>query len=79
MMDRIELRKALSDLSVPSSIYSLSGSQVDERVCMLQRDNAWLVTFYERGVERLLGSFDTESAACEFMLSELRREASLGR
>ncbi len=78
-MDRTELRKALSALGVPSSVYSLGGGPADERVCLEHRGETWLVTFYERGTERVLGSFCSESAACEFMLSELRQDAALAR
>lgn len=73
-MNKIELRRALVSLGVPSSIYSLSGGQADERVCLYQYDEKWRVSFFERGQERVLGTFATEVAACEFMLEELRRE-----
>jgi hypothetical protein len=78
-MDRIELRKALSTLGVPPSIYSLGGGPVDERMCLEHRDKVWLVSFHERGAEQVLGSFDNESAACEFMLEALRQESPGGR
>lgn len=73
-MNKIELREALISLGVPSRIYSLNGSQIDERVCLYQTAEEWRVSFFERGQERQLGSFSNESAACEFMLSELKHE-----
>lgn len=73
-MNKTELRTALTTLGVPSRTYSLSGSPSDERLCLLGDAGAWRVSFFERGQERLMGTFDTEAAACEFMLSELKHE-----
>jgi hypothetical protein len=73
-MDKTELRTALQTLGVPMRIYSLSGNQADERVCLYQYNGEWRVSFFERGQERLLGAFSTESEACEFMLGKLKHE-----
>jgi hypothetical protein len=73
-MDRTSLRIALQELGVPARLYSLSGSQADERICLYQDDGEWRVSFFERGQERPLGRFNNESAACEFMLEQLKHE-----
>ncbi len=73
-MNKAELRAELKTLGVPTRVYSLSGNQVDERVCLYEYDGEWRVSFFERGQERLLGAFSSESEACKFMLGELKHE-----
>lgn len=73
-MNKAELRAELQTLGVPTRVYSLSGNRVDERVCLYEHDGEWKVSFFERGQERLLGAFSSESEACKFMLGELKHE-----
>lgn len=72
-MNRFELLVELKNLGVPSMCYSLSGNNTNERVCLFENDGKWKVSFFERGQEAILGSFENESSACEFMLDELKR------
>lgn len=72
-MNRHELIAVLKKLGVPSVYYSLSGSNTNERICLIESEGKWKVSFFERGQEAILGSFESESSACEFMLGELKR------
>lgn len=72
-MNISELKFKLEEIGVPRRVYSL-GTISDERVCLLCRDTKWYVIFYERGHEKILGSFESENFACEFMLKELKYE-----
>ena len=72
-MNISELRFELEKLRVPRRVYSLNG-WTDERLCLENRDGLWHVFFVERGEERIMGIFENEEQACDFMLSELRYE-----
>jgi hypothetical protein len=68
-----QLKAELEALGVPRRVYSLSGRK-DERLCIECREGTWFVFFVERGQERALKKFATESEACSFMLEELKLE-----
>lgn len=73
-MDKTELRAAFQTLGVHTRVYSLSDNQMDERFCLYQQEGWWRVSFFERGQKHVLGSFSTESVACESILEELKHE-----
>lgn len=68
-----QLDKELKKIAVPPRVYSLTGRQ-DERLCIEPQGDRWVVFFVERGKERVLKQFLSESDACDFMLEELRFE-----
>jgi hypothetical protein len=68
-----QLKCELERLGVPRRVYSLNGGK-DERLCIECRDGEWVVFFVERGQERTLKQFVSESDACAFMLTELKLE-----
>ncbi len=68
-----QLKHELERLGIPRRIYSLNGGK-DERLCMENRDGNWVVFFVERGQDRILKQFVSESDACAFMLEELKLE-----
>ena len=69
-----ELKKELEKLGVPDIYYSLvKGGTPNERLCLVKNaDSSWSVYYSERGEKDGMIHFDTENAACEYMLNELK-------
>ena len=74
-MNRDELAKKLAKARVPNYQYNLSGEGPrDNRYVMEKKDSKWHVYYFERGTERQNGLFDTEDAACAYLLGKLLPE-----
>ena len=61
----------LNALNIPSSYYSI-GQHQNERTCLLESDDEWLVYFAERGRREDLHKFSNFIDAREFFLSVLK-------
>jgi hypothetical protein len=51
-----------------------AGDGQDECYCLRQSGPSWEVSYLERGMHRALGSFATESSACDDLFARLDRE-----
>lgn len=61
-----ELHKTLSHLGVPDFYYNISGmGRDDERVCLLKKEDKWIVFYGERGHKTGLVQYESEAEACE--------------
>ncbi len=69
-MNRLKLIDELEKRGVPNRFYSTKGGGED-KVCIDILDGVWTVYYQDRGIRSVLGEFDSESKACEFMLEKL--------
>ncbi len=69
-MNRMQLIELLERKGVPNSYYSIKGARED-RVCLDFSVGKWKVFYIERGRKDILGEFNSEDEACEFMLDKL--------
>jgi hypothetical protein len=69
-MNRLELLDILDSKKIPSSQYSIKGYK-DDAVCMLTTDGKFEIAYFERGVKRSYGNYQTESDACNSFLNIL--------
>ena len=71
-----ELERILKELNVPEDLYSLClGGLPNEKLCLASLpDGQWEVYYSERGCKNGLKKFETEAAACEYMLKKLKIE-----
>jgi len=76
-MNKIELKKALQKEGVRDDVYDLSGGHLDETLTLGEVYGRWFVYYNERGIESGRKEFVTESEACEYLLSKLRRDPSV--
>ena len=78
-MDLRELERLLRAEGVRDDAYALGGGLPAEAYC-IDRDGAeWVVYYSERGVRTGLRRFSSESAACQYLLNELRDDPSTRR
>ena len=71
-MVRIELKRILEDALVPEWQYSLDGKGVgDNQYVLDKKKGQWRVYYSERGLELQERLFDTEDAACAYLLEKL--------
>lgn len=71
-MKKNELRDALIEMGIPSTLYNLDGSgRTDERFCLELVNNEWTVYFSERGVKTTNEKFPSEEEACKFIYDQL--------
>jgi hypothetical protein len=68
---RDELSLRLTQLGIRPDAYNLSGEATTETYILEERYGIWRVFYSERGVESQLAEFETESDACEHLLSLL--------
>lgn len=54
--------------------YALDGGHPSEQYVMDVRPGGWVVYYPEGGLESGLQEFDTEDAACDFLLDQLRND-----
>ena len=58
-------------LGIPPHCYSLCGFK-DDALCLETTEDGWIVYVAERGRKNYVERFDSETAACTFILDELR-------
>ena len=74
-MNRKELEEILKKEQFRSDAYNLNGGYVDESLTLgMGTAGRWLVYYCERGSMWDPQEFQTESEACDYLLSELRRD-----
>ncbi|GLY63617.1 hypothetical protein [Amycolatopsis taiwanensis] len=81
-MNRVELEEALRRAGVPEAEYLIPGVsrpcelRLDAYYVLRAEDDGYLITLYERGVERPLARFRTEDRACRHLYDLLSRRPS---
>ena len=78
-MNRQELETILHAEGISEDAYSLEGGLPSERLCLAAEGGGWVVYYSERGIRSGLRRFSTESAACQYLLNELRDDPSATR
>lgn len=71
-MNKVELKRVLDSEGFNPRVYSLDGGLSNDTLCLTHEGGRWGVYYTERGVRFDEQWFDSESAACERLLSELR-------
>lgn len=74
-MNRQELGETLHREGINPNAYALFGGHPSEQYVIDVRPGGWVVYYSERGLESDLQEFDTEDAACRFLLERLRINA----
>ncbi|WP_208106850.1 hypothetical protein [Streptomyces sp. GC420] len=75
-MNRRELCEALAAAGVPDALYEIPGFhelslKPPDFAYLRQEGVDWVVGSFERGLYRPLNRFDSEDAACRFLLAQL--------
>jgi hypothetical protein len=78
-MDRQSLRAELNRLGIDREAYSLEGGLPVEKYCLEDRRRHWAVYYSERGLRSGERIFDSEDAACRYLLSLLRVDPTARR
>lgn len=73
-MTRDDLKKTLKDMNVRADAYSLDGGHPSEAYVLAAVATGWRVYYSERGQETSAAAFDSESAACQHLLSLVERD-----
>lgn len=73
-VNRDELKAVLDTEGITPRAYTLDGGHPPETCVLSIRAGGWAVYYSERGLESGRKDFDTEDAACEHLLSLLRRD-----
>lgn len=73
-MNREELKKTLEKEHIRPDVYDLNGGHIDETLTLGEANGRWFVYYSERGLESDRREFDTETEACEYLLSKLRSD-----
>ena len=71
-MNKDELKRTLDAEGFNPSVYSLEGGLPNDRLCLSHEQGRWCVYYTERGERFDEQWFDSESDACQRLLSELR-------
>jgi hypothetical protein len=73
-MTVLKLKEVMLSENIPISWCVLDGKGVkDFKFCLEHTGDSWNVFYSERGGKYDLSAFDTESEACENLLSRLRK------
>ena len=76
-MNKATLQARLDQARVLAEAYSLDGDLPNERYVLSQEGSgSWEVYYSERGLKTNRHSFDSESAACEFLLDQILNDPS---
>jgi len=75
-MTRAELKQVLNEHRVDPDLYSLYGEVRHNCICLLPRQGGWAVVYSERGDRDVLGVFETEVAACDYMAGVLLNDSA---
>lgn len=77
-MNRAELKTKLEQAGVYAEAYSLNGVLPNERYVLGQEASGrWDVYYSERGQKTGLRSFDSESAACQFLVAHVLKDPTM--
>ena len=67
-----ELKNLLHEKNIPNELYNLDGiGRKDERYCIELIGKEWVVYFTERGTRTTEEKFNTEEAACKYLIEQL--------
>jgi hypothetical protein len=72
-MDRIELKRRLTEAGFPSDSYSCFSRPKEEPLCIEYIGPHWVVFYSERGIQTHTQIFLSEKAACDHFYGELER------
>lgn len=71
-MNILELKNLLQVKNVPNELYNLDCiGRKDERFCLEKIDDIWVVYFTERGTRTTEVFFNSEDAACKYLIEQL--------
>jgi hypothetical protein len=73
-MTRHDLRSILEALGIRPDAYDLDGRVCDECLCLERGIDGWVVFYAERGLRSNERHFDSEDAACRYLVDRLRRD-----
>jgi hypothetical protein len=67
-----ELKMKLQDMGVPREWYHLENhGNDDQRLCIVEENDRWLVYYSERGSRFRIAEFDNEDDACGELLNRI--------
>jgi hypothetical protein len=72
-MNRIELKRKLTEAGFPVDSYSCFSKPKDESLCIEYIAPHWMVFYSERGMQTHRRIFLSEKAACDYFYGELAR------
>ncbi len=75
-MTRAELKQGLNEHRVNPDLYSLDGEVRHNCICLLPQEGGWAVVYSERGDRDVLGVFETEVEACDYMAGVLLNDSA---
>lgn len=61
-MNRLQLAKTLKEEGLADR--ALSFRLTDERYCLVEEEDKWIICFWERGIETYRREFESEDEAC---------------
>ena len=67
------LQEILKQEGFRSDYYDLEGGLLPERLTLGQEGDRWCVYYSERGLQSDKRYFDSEDAACDYFLTQMRR------
>ena len=71
-MNKNELKSVLIVKQIPNYYYNLDGvGEIDQRVCLENEGQEWIVYYSERGKRFDIRRFSTEDEACQDILERL--------
>ncbi|MBU3112347.1 hypothetical protein [Clostridium lacusfryxellense] len=77
-MKIIDLVQKLEAKQVPKHLYQVGNYGItDQKLCLKNENNRWIVFYSERGDKLALATFNTEEDACEEFYSRIVSKAKL--
>jgi hypothetical protein len=73
-MNRDQLRRTLREEGIRDDAYDLTGGHYSETYTLSEANGRWFVYYSERGLESNKKEFSSETAACEYLLEQLRMD-----
>ena len=70
-----ELEIELNNLKLSYRNYSLLSTYLEDGFCMAKRDDVWEVYYCERGHKNVVGTFTSESDACEYFYDRFKKKS----
>lgn len=74
-MTLAELERELNNLKLSYRNYSLLSTYLEDGFCIAKRDDVWEVYYCERGYQNVVGTFTSESDACEYFYEHFKKES----
>lgn len=71
-----DLRQRLEAEGVRGDAYALNGEHRDEAYCLEQETRGWTVYYEERGEQTGQRRFESEDAACQYLLNLILRDST---